>query len=98
MPLMSRIRLRRSAGDPVSCRELVELVTDYLEDALPAPERRRVDAHLAHCPHCSAYLEQLGATLDALGTLTEDDLSEPARDDLLEVFRAFLAEGGAGPA
>jgi anti-sigma factor RsiW len=61
----------------LTCREVVELVSDYLEDALPARERARVEAHLQTCPECTAYLAQLRATIGALGRLREDDV--PAR-------------------
>ncbi|MGH2836157.1 MAG: zf-HC2 domain-containing protein, partial [Solirubrobacteraceae bacterium] len=48
------MRLLRPAEIP--CQQVVELISDYLEDALPARERRRLEHHLAGCPHCSAYL------------------------------------------
>jgi len=79
-------------GAPLSCRELVELVTDYLEGAMPARERRRFERHIAGCPHCTAYLEQLRTTLDVLGTIGEDDIEEPVREDLLAAFRGWHAE------
>jgi anti-sigma factor RsiW len=72
---------------PLACRQLVELVTDYLEGALPAPERRRVDRHLAGCDGCSAYLEQMRVTLRALGSIPEETISDEARETLLVVFR-----------
>lgn len=51
----------------IRCRELVELVTDYLEDALPARERETVEAHLRECDGCTAYLTQLRATVALIG-------------------------------
>jgi anti-sigma factor RsiW len=72
---------------PLACRELVELVTDYLEGALPAPERARVDRHLAGCDGCSAYLEQMRVTLRALGSIPEETISDDARETLLVAFR-----------
>lgn len=71
----------------LSCRELVELVSDYLEGALSPSDRARFERHIAGCPHCTAYLEQMRATLRLLGRIEEDSLSPRARDDLLVAFR-----------
>ncbi len=73
----------------MTCRELVELVTDYLEDRLSARERERFEAHLAACPDCREYVEQVRHTLWALGRLPEAGLSPSAREDLLEAFRGW---------
>ena len=73
--------------DDLSCQELVELVTDYLEDALPAEERARFDAHLAECPGCHRYLEQMRATIATAGRLRESDLPPELEDRLLGAFR-----------
>jgi anti-sigma factor RsiW len=69
------------------CRELVQLVTDYLEDRLPPEDRDRFEAHIAECEYCDAYLEQMRQTIRALGRLPEDSLSPEARDVLLAAFR-----------
>ena len=74
------------------CRELVELVTDYLEDRLPARERARFEAHIADCEYCATYLEQLRQTIRALGRLPEESLSVEARDTLLNAFRGWRGE------
>jgi anti-sigma factor RsiW len=55
----------------LSCRELVELVTDYLEGVLTAAERMRFEAHLSECDGCEAYLEQMLLTIRALRLLRE---------------------------
>jgi anti-sigma factor RsiW len=55
-----------TAAAALSCRDLVELVTDYLEDALPAAERLRFEEHVAACEGCGAYLDQMRRTLAAL--------------------------------
>jgi anti-sigma factor RsiW len=73
--------------DELTCRELVELVTDYLEGALDDDVRRRVDRHLAGCPGCSAYIDEMRVTIRITGTLTEWDLEPGVRDALLEAFR-----------
>ena len=71
----------------LSCQELVELVTDYLEGALPAQARARFEEHLAKCTGCSNYLAQMRRTISALGRLSEESIPPQARDDLLGVFR-----------
>jgi anti-sigma factor RsiW len=78
---------RRQAG--LTCRELVELVTDYFEGALSAEDRRRFDAHIAACDGCAAYVEQLLATRAALGGLTEEHVPEEIARDLGAVFRSW---------
>lgn len=73
----------------LSCRELVELVTDYLEGALDRRARSRFDRHIAGCPHCTEYLAQMRETIRLTGTLTEEQLDPRARDELLAVFRTW---------
>jgi anti-sigma factor RsiW len=70
----------------VTCRELVEVVTAYLEDALDPAERERFDAHLVGCRGCRAYLQQMRATIRTLGTLREESLPPGAEQTLLHVF------------
>lgn len=74
--------------EDLSCQELVELVTDYLEDALPAAERARFDAHLADCPWCEAHLEQVRTTL-ALARAAGAVEPSPDVSPLLAAFRAW---------
>jgi anti-sigma factor RsiW len=76
-----------AAGETMTCREFVELVTDYLEGRMADAERDRFEAHVAICPGCQAYIAQMEATLRALGRIPKDSLSAPARDELLHVFR-----------
>jgi anti-sigma factor RsiW len=71
----------------IPCRELVELVTDYVEDRLSQVDRTRFDAHLAECEDCVTYVEQMRQTIRALGSLPEESLSDEVRDALLEAFR-----------
>jgi hypothetical protein len=54
---------------PLKCQELVELVTDYFEGALSRRDRKRFDAHIAGCEHCTLYIEQLRQTIALIGTL-----------------------------
>jgi anti-sigma factor RsiW len=81
---MSELRAPR-----MSCREVVDLLTEYLEDALPAETRARVDAHLETCPDCTVYLGQLRTTIGVLGRLREDDVPQPVLDELMQVFRGW---------
>lgn len=76
----------------IVCREAVELMVDYLDDGLAATDRRRLEAHLAACPHCSEYLAQLRITIDALGHVTPEDLSEEVVDELVGLYRRWRAE------
>ena len=73
----------------MTCRQLVELVSDYLEDRLSAEERMRFEGHLALCEDCREYVEQMRDTLRALGLLPEESVSSTARDRLLEAFRSW---------
>ena len=75
----------------LTCSELVELVTDYLEGRLPREDRRRFHRHIAGCDGCTAYVEQMRVTITAVGTLSETDLAPHARDELLRVFRGWKA-------
>jgi anti-sigma factor RsiW len=76
---------------PLACQELVELVTDYLEGRLEPADRERFDAHIAGCDACTAYLEQMRMTLEALGRIPAESLSAQAQEDLLVAFREWRA-------
>jgi anti-sigma factor RsiW len=73
--------------EPMTCQELVELVTDYLEDALPGADRARFDRHLESCSHCATYLEQMRTTITVVGRLREQHLAGDAGEELLSAFR-----------
>jgi len=75
--------------EQLSCRELVELVTDYLEGVLAVDERLRFEDHIARCGGCKIYLEQIRQTIDLLGHLPEDGLKPDAERTLLEAFRGW---------
>jgi predicted anti-sigma-YlaC factor YlaD len=75
--------------DELTCQELVEIVNDYLEGALPEADRERFDAHLEVCEGCRRYLDQMRTTIRVVGTLTEDDLDPGARVQLLQLFREW---------
>jgi anti-sigma factor RsiW len=71
----------------ITCQELVELVTDYLEGTLDADMRVRFEQHLASCSGCREYLEQMELTIRATGRLSEDSLPPAATEALLDAFR-----------
>lgn len=75
--------------DELSCQELVELVTDYLEGALPEELRLRFEAHIGTCAGCRTYLEELRQTIRATGSLTVETITAEAEQALLEAFRGF---------
>jgi anti-sigma factor RsiW len=83
------VRLRFWRRRDLVCREAVALVTDYLEGRLGAHDIARLEGHLAACPHCSEYLAQMRVTIDALGHVEVDDLSDEALDDLVGLYRAW---------
>lgn len=76
---------------PLVCRQAVELVTDYLEGALAAADRQRLETHLAGCPHCTEYLAQMRTTLEVLGRIEADDLDPRVQDDLVALYRRWQA-------
>jgi anti-sigma factor RsiW len=74
------------------CRDAVALITAYLDDDLPARRRALLEQHLAACPHCSTYLDQIRTTMTALGRVEADALPAETRDGLIALFRAYQAE------
>lgn len=84
-----------SLPDPneLRCRELVELVTDYLEDALPMETQARFEAHLSTCSPCMFYVEQIRLTMQTVARITEQQLEPTAREDMLHVFREWKRAG-----
>jgi anti-sigma factor RsiW len=78
---------------PLSCKELVELVTDYLEEALDETTRARFEEHIAGCDGCTAYVEQMRETIRLVGHLEETQLSAPARTTLMAAFQDWKTAG-----
>jgi len=75
----------------LACKELVEIITDYLEGTLPERDRARFDEHLMTCPGCREYVDQMRTMLRLAGRLTVDSISPGARDELLRAFRRMKA-------
>ncbi len=78
-----------TGGAGLSCREIVEIISDYLEGALDVPTRAQVEAHLAVCPGCGHYLAQMRSTVALLGQVTPETLPAETVAGLVEAFRAL---------
>jgi anti-sigma factor RsiW len=97
-----------SAGEPVGpaldpeltvvCRQVVELVTDYLEGALPNALRAAVDRHLNLCPPCVVYVEQMRTTTASLREVPVESIDPRTRAALVSAFRELIPRSGPGPA
>ncbi len=75
--------------EPLTCQQLVEIVTDYFEEKLSPEERARFDAHVAVCPGCGTYVEQMQQTIRTLGQLPPESIPEDAQEQLLRAFREW---------
>jgi anti-sigma factor RsiW len=86
---LARWRDRRRS---LACQQVVEMVTDYLEDALAPADRKRLEGHLAGCPGCTEYLAQMRETIRLAGRLTPEDLSPQMRAAFTDLYRTWRAE------
>jgi anti-sigma factor RsiW len=73
----------------ITCQELTEVLTDYLEGVMPLADRARFEAHLAICEGCVSYVTQMRQTIEAARALQPAQVEATAPDDLLEAFRAW---------
>ena len=87
--MLQKLRFRRR---DIVCQQAVELVTDYLEGALSRRARRRFEAHLAGCPHCTEYLAQMRETIRLTGRLEPEDLTPQQRDEFVDLYRRWRSE------
>jgi hypothetical protein len=78
-----------SPSDEIVCRELVELVTPYLENAMPAHERVLLEQHLAECDGCQTYVQQMRLTIQAIGHVPDEAITSQTREQVLAIFRAW---------
>jgi predicted anti-sigma-YlaC factor YlaD len=76
----------------ITCKELVEIVTDYLEGRMAAEQRVLFEEHVAFCSWCQTYLDQMRETIRLTGALTEEDLSPETKETLLDAFRNWKAQ------
>jgi anti-sigma factor RsiW len=75
-----------SAPEDITCREIVEIVTDYLEGALPPEQREAFELHLSYCDGCVNYLDQMRETIRITGELREESLPPELQAELLRAF------------
>lgn len=80
---------------PMTCQELVELVTAYFERTLSADDQARFERHVGLCPGCATYVEQMRQTITLVGGLREEHVSLAAQAHLAQAFRDWK-QGGAG--
>jgi predicted anti-sigma-YlaC factor YlaD len=78
-----------TTSNELSCQELVELVTEYLEETLPEHERALFEDHLATCAGCRNYLDQMRRTIQMVGALKEEAIPDDAKEQLLRAFRVW---------
>jgi predicted anti-sigma-YlaC factor YlaD len=71
----------------LTCRELVELVTDYLEGAMTPDLQARFEEHIMTCAPCQAHLDQMKQTIEVVGRIPEESVAPAAEHDLVEAFR-----------
>jgi len=76
----------------MTCRQVVELMTDYLDGALSAGDRARFEEHIAGCDGCTAYLAQLRMTRDVVGRLAQEPIPKAVEDELVKAFRTWKAK------
>jgi anti-sigma factor RsiW len=76
----------------MTCREVVELMTDYLEGALSASDQARFEEHIGGCAGCTAYLEQLRVSVRVLGALAAVPVPEAQRRELVAAFRDWRSK------
>ena len=88
------LTLRRRSD--LACREVVEMVNDYLEEVMSRRDRRRFERHLRGCPNCTTYLEQMRVTVTETGRLTPEDLTPEARDEFTRLFRRWHGTDPSG--
>jgi anti-sigma factor ChrR (cupin superfamily) len=84
--------MRAFRSPRITCQEMVELVTDYFEGSLSWRDRRRFEAHLSGCDHCTEFLQQMRTTIALTGSIAGDDLSPARQDELLVLFRQWCLE------
>jgi anti-sigma factor RsiW len=76
-------------SEQIVCREVLELITGYLDGALPADTRAAVEEHLSRCDGCTRMLAQFRRTIELTGMLTEEQVTESQRATLLNAFRGW---------
>jgi anti-sigma factor RsiW len=78
----------------MTCQDLAQLVTDYLDGAMPAAERAVFERHLAVCPACVRFVRQMKATVETLGRVPPEAITPEVEGKLLEQFRSWKRRPG----
>lgn len=78
--------------DKLTCREVVELVTDYIEESLAPGKQAQFEAHVADCPGCTIYIAQVQQTIGMLRKLSDEPVFPETREELLQIFREWKRE------
>ena len=73
----------------ISCKQLVDLVADYLEESISDEARAKFEQHLAECGYCNAYVQQMHMTVKLTKQLSESEINKPAPNELLDIFRQW---------
>jgi predicted anti-sigma-YlaC factor YlaD len=76
-------------NETLSCQEVVELITDYLENALLAEMRKRLEEHVAQCPGCQTYIEQIQQTISMLHQIAKQQVAPATKQELLQFFHSW---------
>ena len=73
-----------------SCQEMIEVVTNYLDDALAPEERQRFGRHLSRCAGCTTYVDQMRETIRQTGVVPREESLPPAlRERIIAQFRTW---------
>ena len=83
----------QSDVDDITCREVLELLTEYLEGALAPAVEREVDRHLDACDGCWRYLDQFQVAIETTAELREEAVAVDVRESLLDAFRTWRRPG-----
>jgi anti-sigma factor RsiW len=78
----------------MTCRQVVELMTDYLDGALSLEDRARFEKHIAGCDGCQAYLAEMRTTREVVGRLADESIPKSLEDELLKAFRDWKGKAG----
>ena len=80
-------------NDEFSCQEMIEVVTNYLDDALSQDERQQFERHLSYCAGCTTYVDQMRETIRQTGMVPREESLPPAlREEILARFRSWKRE------
>jgi len=84
---LKKKRLKMTINDALACQDVVELVTEYLENAQLPETRKQLEEHIADCPGCATYLEQVRQTIGMLHQLAQEPAFLASKHELLQLFR-----------